>query len=67
MHLTIEELYTFKTKYEIEIEELNRKKVVVDELIRFVEAKQPTGESEDDCDNTEPVVVVEETATDGEF
>ena len=39
MGLTIEELYSFKEKYENEIKELERKKSVVDEFILFAEAK----------------------------
>ena len=40
MFLTIEELYSFKEKYEAEISELQRKKLVVDELIAYAEAKE---------------------------
>lgn len=57
MFLTIEELYTFKTKYEIEIEELQRKKAVVDEFIAFAEAKEVAKSEEVESD-----VETEETA-----
>ena len=40
MGLTIEELYAFKENYQNQIEELERKKAVVDEFILFAEAKQ---------------------------
>jgi hypothetical protein len=40
MFLTIEELCAFKSKYEEEIAELQRKKSVVDEFIAFAESKE---------------------------
>ena len=66
MFMTIEEMYAMKEQYSKEILELEMKKAVVDDFIRFVEAKKPVV-VEDVCDEETEVEVEEETATDGEF
>lgn len=60
MIMTVEEMYEFKARYEKEIEELKRKKAVVDEFIAFTEAKGAIEDVSQDC---EPEDVEEETAT----
>jgi hypothetical protein len=66
MFMTIEEMYAMKEQYSKEILELEMKKAVVDDFIRFVEAKQPVA-VEDVCDEEETEVVEEETATDESY
>lgn len=62
MFITIDELYEMKDKYSREILELEMKKDVVDDLIKYAEAKQVSHEEveleevETEC---EPVVEAE--------
>lgn len=64
MFLTIEEMYAFKAKYEVEIAELERKKAVVDEFIAFAEAKEV--DKSEDCETTEEVETESEVETEEE-
>lgn len=63
MGLTIEELYAFKEKYEEQIEELQRKKAVVDEFISFAASKEVVKSEEVETfqEETATEEVVEET------
>ena len=67
--LTIEELYLFKAQYQAQIEELTRKKAVVDEFIAYAESKEhietPTEETSESVETE--AVEYETPVTDGDY
>lgn len=50
MYITVEEMYAMKEKYEKEMLELEMKKSVVEDFIRFAEAKKPVEEATEEVE-----------------